>query len=152
MKTKKSYGKKSDTAMRTWIDMSRAFRNIRARETAFIESRGLTLDQFGVLEALYHMGTLSVGELTRLVLSTPGNMTVVVRNLKEKALISSEQDSEDRRVIKLTVTKGGAELIEQIFPVHAGNMAEYFSCLTDDELTEMSSIMRRLEKANRRKS
>ncbi len=150
MKTKKSYGKKSDAAMRAWIEMSRAFRNIRARETVFIESKGLTLDQFGVLEALYHMGTLSVGELTRLVLSTPGNMTVVVRNLKEKGLISSEQDAEDRRVIKLTVTKDGYDLIEKIFPVHAGNMADYFSCMTDDELTEMSSLLRRLEKANRR--
>ncbi len=150
MRAKHTYGAKADRAMRTWIETARAFSAVRAKENAFIESKGLTIQQFGVLEALYHMGVLTVGELTRLVLSTPGNMTVVVRNLKEKGLIETKNAEADRRVTVASITEKGSGIIAEIFPEHAKNMEGYFGCLSDEEQDTLSVIMRKLRKANRK--
>jgi len=150
MRTKHTYGAKADRAMRTWVDIARAFTAVRAKENAFIESKGLTIQQFGVLEALYHMGELTVGELTKLVLSTPGNMTVVLRNLKQKGLIDTKHPETDRRVTVAAITDAGSAVISNIFPVHAKNMEGYFDCLTEDEQETLSVILRKLRKANRK--
>ena len=53
--------------------------------------------QFQVLEVLYHRGDLNIGAITKLTMSTPGNITVVVRNLKRDGLIDSIADSKDKR-------------------------------------------------------
>lgn len=150
MREKHTYGTKADRAMRTWIEIARAFSAIRAKENAFIESKGLTIQQFGVLEALYHMGDMTVGELTKLVLSTPGNMTVVVKNLKEKGLIETKHPETDRRVTFASITEEGGGIISEIFPEHAKNMEGYFECLSDEEQDTLSAVMRKLRKANRK--
>jgi len=150
MKSKHTYGAKADRAMRTWIEIVRAFTVVRGKESAFIESKGLTIQQFGVLEALYHMGDLTVGELTKLVLSTPGNMTVVIKNLKEKGLIKTIHPETDRRVTVASITGEGSGIIADIFPEHAKNMEGYFESLTEDEQETLSAILRKLRKANKK--
>ena len=150
MRMKHTYGAKADRAMRTWIDIARAFTVVRAKENSFIEANGLTIQQFGVLEALYHMGGLTVGELTKLVLSTPGNMTVVLKNLKQKGLIDTKHPENDRRVTVAAITDAGSAVISKIFPVHAKNMEGYFECLPDEEQETLSAILRKLRKANRK--
>ncbi|TCK59979.1 MarR family winged helix-turn-helix transcriptional regulator [Seleniivibrio woodruffii] len=148
MKRKHSYGIRADMAMRTWIEIVRAFSAVRARENAFVEVNGLTIQQFGVLEALYHMGELTVGELTKLVISTPGNMTVVLKNLKQKELIETVRRDDDKRVTVASITQKGRALIADIFPTHALNMEGYFECLTEEEQDSLAVILRKLRKAN----
>ncbi|MFW5784101.1 MAG: MarR family transcriptional regulator, partial [Spirochaetota bacterium] len=45
-------------------------------------SAGMTLSQFGVLEALLHKGRLSHHDAARKILKTPGNITSVVDQLE----------------------------------------------------------------------
>jgi len=80
----KSYGERTDKSMQTWIQILRAFQKIRAKELKYINECGLTMNQFEVLEVLYHRGDLQIGAITKLIMSTPGNVTVVVRNLKTR--------------------------------------------------------------------
>lgn len=150
MRTKQTYGAKADRAMRTWIEIARTFTVVRSKENTYIESKGLTIQQFGVLEALYHMGGLTVGELTKLVLSTPGNMTVVIKNLNQKGLIDTKQSDTDKRVTLAEITDAGKEMIADIFPQHAKNMEGYFESLTDEEQDTLAVILRKLRKANRK--
>lgn len=42
-----------------------------------VQSYGLTIPQFGTLEAPYHLGPLSLGELADKLLVTGGNVTYV---------------------------------------------------------------------------
>lgn len=149
MKKKISYGKEADTALRSWIEISRAFTAIRRRENEYIESKGLTIHQFAVLEALYHLGPLTTGEITKLILSTPGNMTVVIKNLSAKGYIDVCAGEKDKRKRVLELTDDGEKLIAGIFPRHAENMAGYFGCLSQDEQETLHGLMRKLAKANR---
>lgn len=145
--TVKSYGSKTDKTMSTWIQLFRAFNKIRAKESLYIQSFDLTMNQFQVLEVLYHRGDLSVGDITTLTMSTPGNITVVIRNLKRDGFVNSIPDPKDKRSSILSVTQKGKDIIEQLFPDHAKNLESYFEVLNDDEMETLFTLLRKLHKA-----
>merc|ERR1712065_47751 len=135
MKTNvKSYGLRTDKSMKTWIQLSRAFYKISTKELAYFKSHNLTLNQFKVLEVLYHRGDLNIGSITKLTMSTPGNITVVVKNLKRDGWITAIKDPADSRASILTLTTKGAEVIEKVFPDHAKNLHKSLEVLSDEEL------------------
>ncbi|WP_303814829.1 MarR family winged helix-turn-helix transcriptional regulator [Acidaminococcus timonensis] len=97
------------------------------RETARLAgAEKLTLSQFAVLEALYHKGCLSVGEVKRLILSSDGTIPVVVRNLVKAGLILRREDPEDHRRCLLELTEKGRDVID---PLCAKNQEMLFSQL-----------------------
>lgn len=143
----KSYGSNTDKAMSTWIQLFRAFNKIRAKESLYIHSFDLTMNQFQVLEVLYHRGDLSIGAITTLTMGTPGNITVIVRNLKRDGLVDSIPDPKDKRSSILSITKKGKEIIEKLFPDHAKNLDSYFEVLNDDEMESLFNLLRKLHKS-----
>lgn len=144
---KQSYGKRADRSMSTWIQLFRSYNKIRSKESSYISSFGLTMNQFQVLEVLYHRGELSIGEITKLTMGTHGNTTVVVKNLKRDGWISSITHKKDKRSSILCITEKGKEIIEELFPGHAQNFENYFKVLSDDEVESLFSILRKLNKA-----
>ena len=143
----KSYGTDADNAMKTWIQIFRTYNKIRAKESVYIQSFGLTMNQFQILEVLYHRGDLNIGTITKLTMGTPGNVTVVVRNLKRDGWISSVADSKDKRAFILSITQKGKDIIEKLFPDHAKNFEHYFEVLDDDEMGTLFTLLRKLNKA-----
>jgi MarR family 2-MHQ and catechol resistance regulon transcriptional repressor len=133
--------------MSTWIQLFRAFNKIRAKESLYIQSFDLTMNQFQVLEVLYHRGDLSIGAVTKLTMGTPGNITVVVRNLKRDGFISSIPNSKDKRSSIISITQKGKDIIEKLFPNHAKNLESYFGALDSDELDTLFNLLRKLHKA-----
>lgn len=144
----KSYGTNTDKAMTTWIQLFRSFNKIRAKESAYIQSFDLTMNQFQVLEVLYHRGDLSIGAITKLTMGTPGNVTVVVRNLKRDGFISVIPHAKDKRTSILSITPKGKDVIEKLFPDHAKNLESYFEVLSDDEMDTLFNLLRKLQKSH----
>jgi MarR family 2-MHQ and catechol resistance regulon transcriptional repressor len=143
----KSYGLSTDKAMITWIQLFRSYNKIRAKESLYIQSFDLTMNQFQVLEVLYHRGDLSIGAITKLTMGTPGNVTVVVRNLKRDGFISVIPHSKDKRTSILSITPKGKDVIERLFPEHAKNLKSYFEILNDDEMETLFNLLRKLQKS-----
>ena len=143
----KSYGARTDKSMQTWIQILRAFQKIRAKELKYINASGLSMNQFEVLEVLYHRGDLQVGSITKLIASTPGNVTVVVKNLTRDGLVDITPSPEDSRVRIVSITEAGKNLIGGMFTGHAANLKSYFDVLSDDELVILYDLLRKLQKA-----
>lgn len=134
-------------SLSTWVEIMRAFTKIRALELELIEANGLTIGQFGVLELLYHRGSQSIGAATKLVMSTPGNMTVVVRNLVKQGLITSEKSAEDKRSATISITEAGSTLIGSIFPEHSKRIDQFLSGLSREEKEVVRALLRKLNKS-----
>ncbi len=148
MKTKvKSYGARADKSMQTWIQLLRVHNKISTKEINYFKSFDLTLNQFKVLEVLYHRGDLNIGSITKLTMSTPGNITVVVKNLKRDGWIETVCNTKDKRSTNLSITKKGKDVIEAMFPNHAKNMENDFSCLDDKELEVLFELLRKVQKS-----
>ncbi|WP_024955762.1 MarR family winged helix-turn-helix transcriptional regulator [Sulfurospirillum arcachonense] len=146
-KNVKSYGVRTDKSMQTWMQLSRAFYKISTKEIHYFAQNDLTLNQFKVLEVLYHRGNLNIGSITKLTMSTPGNITVVVRNLKRDGWIYTVKDENDKRSTLLSISPKGTEVIDRIFPTHSKNLTSNFKILNDEELNTLYILLRKLHKS-----
>lgn len=104
----------------------------------------LSLTQFAVLEALYHLGPMSLSDIAQKVLTTGGNLTMVARNLEKQGLAKRQQSPEDKRVQVLVLTPKGKSLIRQIFPRHAAAITEFLQVLSPEEQARLGEICRKL--------
>ncbi len=143
----KSYGERIDKSMQTWMQIVRAFTKIRTKELKYINACGLSMNQFEVLEVLYHRGDLAVGAITKLIMSTPGNVTVVVKNLTRDGLVQTMPSSEDSRVRIVSITEPGKAIIAGMFTQHSANLKSYFDVLSDEEMVIVYDLLRKLQKA-----
>lgn len=69
------------------IALARSYKAIHKESDAMLKSYGLTNGQFAVMEALYSKGDLTVSELIEKVLTTSGNMTVLISNLEKAGMV-----------------------------------------------------------------
>ncbi len=81
-------------------------------------------------------------------MSTPGNITVVVKNLKRDGWITSIKDPNDSRASILTITTKGTEVIEKVFPNHSKNLNKFLEVLDDKELDTLYELLNKVYKAN----
>jgi len=143
-KEKNTYGELIDINLKSLIALSRCTHSVHKREYKTIKDGRLTVSQFAVLEVLHHKGDLRVSEIIEKVLSTGGNMTVVIDNLVKDNLVKRCIDPNDKRVNLISITKEGTNLIKEIFPKHLANINEIFSVLTKDEKENLISVLKKL--------
>ncbi len=145
MKTTKKYGKKVDQALSLWVKLARAANTMSTLTVRDIAGYGLTESQFGVIEALGHLGPMKVGELCAKNLSSGGNMTVVVDNLVKERLVERTHPPEDRRAYVVKLTEKGAKLFQDIFVRHANFITELVdSSLSEGEILKLSELLKKL--------
>jgi MarR family transcriptional regulator, 2-MHQ and catechol-resistance regulon repressor len=114
-------------------------------ETPLAES-GLTTSQFGVLEALWHLGPLCLTELAKKLLKTGGNLTLVVRNLERDGLVKRQRNKDDHRYQVVRLTAKGERLIQKIFPLHLARLVKLMDGLQPAEQEQLAALCKRLGK------
>ena len=147
-KSLKSYGARTDKAMKTVVRLEKTSLKITNLTINYLSKHNLTFNQFKVLEVLYHIGDLNIGSITKLTMSTPGNITVVVKNLNRDGWITSIKDPKDNRASILSITQKGIEIIEQVFPTHASNLTKTLEVLSDEELNTLYDLLNKVYRAN----
>ena len=111
-----------------------------------VHEYGLTPPQFGILEALHHLGPLPLGELAEKLLVTGGNVTYVMDRLEAQGLVQRCRSEEDRRVVTAVLTPEGRDLVAAVFPEHATFIAGLMSALDVREQDELRELLKRLGK------
>ena len=131
-------------ALASYVRLNRAANTARACASRHLGDSGLTLTQFAVLEALYHLGPMSLTEIAGKVLTTGGNLTMVAGNLERDGLVRRQRSPEDGRVQIVGLTAKGKVLVRRIFPVHAAAIAEFMTVLDAGELEQLGELCRKL--------
>ncbi len=121
---------KEARALGTYVKLMRAAESITSRVHKHLSSVGLTVSQFGVLEALYHLGPLSQKDLGQKILRSSGNITMVIDNLEKRGLVRRKRDRNDRRFLIVHLTAEGKKLISKIFPPHAALITKELGVLS----------------------
>ncbi|RBQ28582.1 MarR family winged helix-turn-helix transcriptional regulator [Aliarcobacter vitoriensis] len=147
-KSLKTYGKRTDKAMKTVVRLEKTSLRITNLTINYLSQHNLTFNQFKVLEVLYHLGDLNISSITKLTMSTPGNITVVVKNLKRDGWITSIKDPNDSRASILSITQKGKDIIEIVFPNHSKNLTKIMEVLNDEELNTLYDLLNKVYKAN----
>ncbi len=146
MALERTWSDDEERALRLWIALARAYATFSREVAGRIAEYGLTTPQFGVLEALHHLGPLPLGELAGKLLVTGGNVTYVMDRLEQQGLVTRERDEGDRRVVLAHLTDEGRALIREVFPGHAAFVEEAVSHLGADEQETLRSLLKKLGK------
>lgn len=131
-------------ALNAYIKLMRATESVTARLTNFLQNEGLTISQFGVLEALYHLGPLNQRAIGEKMLKSGGNITTVIDNLEKRDLVKRRRCAEDRRVVYAHLTDEGYSLIAIYFPQHVAEIEREMNTLTPNELEELGRLCKKL--------
>lgn len=127
------------------IALGRTYRNAHRKSSELFREKGLTLAQFTVLELLYNRGEQTVQSIIDKVLSSSGNITVVVRNLEQMGLVGRRDNPEDGRSYLIGITPKGKALMDETFVAHMANLEEAFSKLTMEEKETVVALLKKLK-------
>jgi MarR family 2-MHQ and catechol resistance regulon transcriptional repressor len=138
-------GKKEEVdTLNAFIKLMRATESINNRLNRYLTDNDLTVSQFGVLEALHHLGPLNQRALGQKLLKSGGNITMVIDNLEKRGHVVRKGDPDDRRAVLIHLTKSGQEFISSFFPSHLERIIEEFSVLSRKEKVELERICKKL--------
>lgn len=134
--------KEQRKALSLYVKLMRAANKTTNRIHRHLATDNLTLSQFAVLEALYHLGPLCQGELVQKILKSNANLTTVVDGLEKKSLVRRERSDTDRRRVTVHLTDLGKALIAKVFPRHAKVVAEELHFLSEKKKEELTSLLK----------
>jgi MarR family 2-MHQ and catechol resistance regulon transcriptional repressor len=143
-------GTRSETrTLDTYIKLTRCTNSLLARLADRNTIGDLTWSQFAVLEALYHLGHMTQGEISNKVLKSGSNMTTVIDNLERDGLVRRERDGDDRRVVHVHLTEAGQGKIETVLPGHIAALVDEFKVLTVGEQETLGELCKKLGKGRK---
>jgi len=135
-------------ALKLWIVLTRCFNTFAQAEAESIRAYDLTTPQFGVLEALAHLGPMKMCEIGGKLLMSGANVTGVVDRLEKKGLVRRVLNAEDRRLFLIHLTDEGGKLIVKFFPQHAVRIEQFMSGLVSKEKRQLIELLKKLGKTN----
>ncbi|MBI3885312.1 MAG: MarR family transcriptional regulator [Opitutae bacterium] len=130
-------------ALNAFIKLQRAAESVSTRVHAVLPA-GLTVTQFGVLDALHHLGPLCQGELAEKLLRSGGNLTLVVDNLEKAGYVLRKRDPADRRFVVVQLTEQGQAFIAEIFPRVLANVTRESAALSSTELLDLGRLCKKI--------
>jgi MarR family 2-MHQ and catechol resistance regulon transcriptional repressor len=130
-------------ALNAFIKLQRASESVASRVHAVLPE-GLTVTQFGVLEALHHIGPLCQSELAEKLLRSGGNLTLVVDNLEKAGYVGRERDPADRRFVVVKLTDKGQTFIAALFPKVVANVVREMASLSSTELSDFGRLCKKV--------
>lgn len=131
-------------ALDGYIKLARAAESVSTAINGYLKEHDLTISQFGVLEAVYHLGPLHQKQVAQKILKSDGNLTLVLDNLGKRGLIERVRDTADRRCVYVQLTDRGRELITTLFPAHVQRVLTTMSALTPEEQVQLATLCRKL--------
>jgi DNA-binding MarR family transcriptional regulator len=130
-------------ALKLWLRMLAC--TVRVEDT--IRSRlrttfGITLPRFDLMAQLErHPEGLRMGELSKRMMVTGGNVTGIADQLEREALVLRVPDPQDGRAFMLKLTPAGRAAFAEMAAVHEGWVAELLSGIPAADKTRMITLL-----------
>lgn len=123
-----------DTVDKFWQVVPPIWRHTRSRIHQIASDKySITGAQFTILQAIYH-GKQSVSELAVFGHISRPAISRTVENLTSSGLVSRQRDPEDRRYVRLSLTKAGRDLLHGLHDETHAWVADRMKRLNADEL------------------
>eukprot|EP01034_Spumella_vulgaris_P031080 gene31080-38410_t len=109
---------------------------------------GITLPRFDLMAQLQrHPDGLRMGELSKRMMVTGGNITGITDQLEHEKLVLRVPDPKDRRAYSVKLTAAGRRSFERMAQVHEGWIAELLDGLSVKEKNDMIALLSRMKGA-----
>ena len=112
-----------------------------------LDKVGLKPWEYDVLSALRRQGkpySMPASELAKSSLLTAGAMTTRIDHLEHQRLVKRTRDLDDRRGVRISLTREGLELIDEAIEARLGAAESAVSCMTKKERSTATNALRTL--------
>lgn len=133
----------SKAEMKILIGLHRAVNYIDRQSSKIFAEYHLTMGQFAVLEALYHKGDMSVGQVQEKILSSSGTIPLIINNLEKRGYLRKRADAGDKRRCILNITEEGRKLIAQVYPRNEARIIELMEVWTNEEKEQLAVLLKK---------
>lgn len=112
------------------------------------ETFDVTLPQFDLMAALEREPAgLTMGELSRRLMVSSGNVTGITERLVAEGLVVREPSPSDRRAFFVTLTPAGRRAFLAMAMVHEGWIADFFDDLSGEDVEALMALLGKVKQA-----
>lgn len=120
---------------------------VRRRVDECLQPDGVTAGQYMVMNLIVHHEPVSSAELARRANMTAQSMGEFIKNLEAKQFVARSTDPNNRRVIQVTLTPTGRQLLVRCEAKVDQAEQDFFSCLSGEEVAQMRFFLSRVRSA-----
>lgn len=102
------------------------------------------VSQILVLSELRENGAMKQSEVARVLGYTPGALTNIADRLMKDAYVERTFDKGDRRIIRISITEKGRNILDQAQKTGQKMRKDIFSILTEEEIQQYLDIQQKL--------
>lgn len=100
-----------------------------------------------ILKVLLEKGTITQSELQDIIDIRSGSLSEILSKMEDKELIVREKDENDKRKVRIEITKKGKEAILLKEEEHKNKAKELFNVINEQEQKQLEVILSKLIKA-----
>lgn len=121
-------------------------RNIQRKvlKSAFAQIEDISLPHFEVMKTLKDEGTQHIAEIGKRLQIPRPQMTHLIDRLESLGIVARQADTADRRSVNIALTDQGRRILDEQDRLIKHGIKGKLSCLTDEELRELSVSLRKL--------
>ena len=132
------------TAARLTFVLARASASIKTYIERSFAQQDFCFTDFMILEALLHLGPLTISTIGEKVTLASASMTSAIDRLEQRGLVQRTLDAEDRRVRLVALTCEGRKLIERIFVQHLEDMEAITKDISQQERQVLYTALKKI--------
>lgn len=134
----------SKQRLRLWIQLLRTTRSTESELREFLRlEHDTTLPRFDVMAALYRAPNgLTMTELSRYLLVSNGNVTTVVDRLVQDGMAIREQQANDRRSLRVSLTEQGQQQFTVMAKAHEAKVNALFADFNSEEIGQLLNLLK----------
>lgn len=124
--------------------LNQANHAVRSRLEAALGSLEMTGIQYTVLSVVGRHAGMSSAELSRRFYVTPQTMNELIGGLERRGLIVRKADPSNRRILRMSVTDAGRDLLGRCDALADTVEAQVFASLSDEDYRRLTELARKL--------
>ena len=128
-------------------ELVRTYQAFSAYDAAGYLDVDLTVPQADVIFTLGNTQGLTCKQIGEKTLITKGTLTGILDRLEAKKLIRRVRLTEDRRSTRIQLSRAGERLFQREFPRQIAHLKKRFQRLSEPELREIQTSLRKLREA-----
>ena len=133
-----------EPSVQAYVLLVRSAETLHSNVSRGFVAEGLTDSQFSAMVSLRLNGKLAQRDIAKYILKTGGSTTSMLDNLEKLGLVARDRDTEDRRIIYVSLTPKGVDLFDRIYPNQLLRIQEAMGDLTNDEYRQLIGLLQRI--------
>lgn len=117
---------------------------IKKRGRDILVDFGITNPQFGALLALRDNSNMTMGELCDKLFLACSTATDLVDRMEKNGFLERKRDSQDRRVIRLSISERGQQVISEVIAARRRYVSSILEKLSDEEISQLAQSLDKL--------